>query len=249
MLKLLPKPAVIAHRGASAHAPENTLASFQLAVDQKADAIELDVRLSKDGQIVVFHDREVDRTTDCQGNLKNFSLNELKTMDAGSYFDQKFNEERIPTLLEILSIFEESALLNIEIKTQFFHQTGLAVKVARMIHNRNIIDRTLISSFNPLDLISVRRFSPDIDTGILVPPGKNGYWAELIGGKLVKYDSIHFYFRDITQELIKKYHKKNKFVFAFTVNNNKEILNLIDMGIDGIFTDNPLLAKQLLYTR
>lgn len=247
MLNLLPHPAVIAHRGSSTHAPENTLASFWLAAEQKADAIEFDVRLSRDDQIVVIHDRDVNRTTDGQGKVSTFSVSELMELDAGNYFDPKFKNEKIPTLKEVLSNFGNSILLNIEIKTQHFLQTGLPIKVARMIMDSNLIERSLISSFNPFDLIVLRRYTVDIELGLLVPPGINRFWVECISGNLVYYDSIHFDFRDINEDLIDKYHKKGKTIFAYTVNDIAYIQKLIDIGIDGIFTDNPLLVKQLLY--
>jgi len=101
MLKDLPKPAVIAHRGACAYAPENTLAAFELAVQQQADAIELDATLSADGHVVVIHDTTVNRTTDGSGAVNNLSLAAIKELDAGSYYDIAFRGERIPTLSEV----------------------------------------------------------------------------------------------------------------------------------------------------
>jgi glycerophosphoryl diester phosphodiesterase len=112
--------------------------------------------------------------------------------------------------------------------------------------DNKLIERTLISSFNPLDLFVIRRYAADMELGLLVPPGKNRYWSEFISGKFVNFNSIHFDFRYITEDLIEKYRKKKKSVFAYTVNNSKNIQKLIDIGIDGIFTDNPLLAKQLI---
>lgn len=246
MLNLLPKPAIIAHRGASAHAPENTMASFWLAVEQKADAIELDVRLTRDDQLVVIHDSDVNRTTDSEGQVSSFNLSDLLKLDAGNYFDPKFKNERIPTVSEVLSIFGNLMLLNIEIKTINFLQPELPKKVAQMIIDNNLIDRILISSFNPIDLIIIRRYADDIKLGLLVPPGRKGHWSEFLLEKFVNCNSIHFGHRDITEELIDSYHNKNKKIFAYTVNDIKDIQNLIDIGIDGIFTDNPLLASQIL---
>src|SRR5512143_1463332 len=100
-LTSLPQPVVFAHRGASAHAPENTLAAFELALAQDADAIELDVKLTADGQAVVIHDPTLNRTTGSQGSVKNMSLAELKSLDAGSYFSETYRGEKIPTLEEV----------------------------------------------------------------------------------------------------------------------------------------------------
>src|SRR5690242_12342962 len=101
MLESLSRPVIFAHRGACAHAPENTLASFELALAQQADAIELDAKLSADGFVVVHHDDTVDRTTDGKGRLKNLTLAELKKLDAGSSFAETFKGEKIPTLEEV----------------------------------------------------------------------------------------------------------------------------------------------------
>ena len=96
MLNTLPQPVIFAHRGASAHAPENTLAAFELALEQGADGIELDVKLSADGQVIVIHDATVDRTTGAHGRVKDMSLAELRSLDAGSFFSEKFQEREDP---------------------------------------------------------------------------------------------------------------------------------------------------------
>src|SRR5512132_2581784 len=100
MLTSLLQPIIFAHLGASANAPENTLAAFELALEQNADAIELDVKLSADGQVIVIHDPTVDRTTGSHGRVKDLSLAELRSLDAGSFFSEKYTGEKIPTLEE-----------------------------------------------------------------------------------------------------------------------------------------------------
>src|SRR5512145_1023455 len=100
MLETLPRPVIFAHRGASAHAPENTLAAFELAIAQQADAVELDVKLTADGQVIVFHDSTVDRTTNGHGKVQDMTLAELKALDAGSFLGSQFAGEKIPTLEE-----------------------------------------------------------------------------------------------------------------------------------------------------
>src|SRR5512145_3180337 len=101
MLDSLPHPFIFAHRGASAHAPENTLAAFQLALAQHADGIELDVKLTADGHVVVIHDPTIERTTGAKGRVKDMSLADLRSLDAGSFFAQTFQREKIPTLEEV----------------------------------------------------------------------------------------------------------------------------------------------------
>ncbi len=111
---------ILAHRGASAYAPENTMAAFKKAIEMNADGIELDVHLSKDGYIVIIHDERVDRTTDGKGEVKDFSLDELKKLDAGSWFSDEYKGEKIPTLEELLSLIKNTEIyLNIEIKAGY----------------------------------------------------------------------------------------------------------------------------------
>src|SRR5512147_1736179 len=115
MLTFLPQPIIFAHRGASAHAPENTLAAFELALSQGADAIELDVKLSSDGQVVVIHDPTVDRTTGAKGRVKDMTLADMRTLDAGSFFSQNFVNEKIPTLEEVFETMGKRLFINVEL--------------------------------------------------------------------------------------------------------------------------------------
>ena len=114
-LDSLPQPVIFAHRGASAHAPENTLAAFELALAQQADALELDVKLSADGHVVVIHDATVDRTTNGHGRVRDLSLADLKKLDAGSFFSQAFAGENIPTLDEVFESFGKRTFINVEL--------------------------------------------------------------------------------------------------------------------------------------
>src|SRR5437867_7569994 len=115
MLQSLPRPIIFAHRGASAYAPENTLAAFELALAQNADAIELDVKLSADGHAIVIHDPTVDRTTAHHGRVRDLSLAELSALDAGSFFSEKFHGERIPTLEEVFETMGKRTFINVEL--------------------------------------------------------------------------------------------------------------------------------------
>ena len=115
MLTSLPQPLIFAHRGASAHAPENTLAAFELALAQGADGIELDVKLSADGHAVVIHDAAVDRTTGAHGMVKDLSLAELRALGAGSFFSEKFSAEKIPMLEEVFEAVGKRTFINVEL--------------------------------------------------------------------------------------------------------------------------------------
>src|SRR5699024_8402340 len=160
-------PLIMAHRGASGNAPENTMAAFQLAVDEGADGIELDVHLSKDGEIVVIHDDTLNRTTNGTGNVHEKDLAELKTYDAGSWFDPKFSEERIPLLQEVIDILPESVFLNIEIKNSPIVHTGIEQKLVDLLGKNNRLNDTLISSFDHESLYTIKKLAPELKIGII----------------------------------------------------------------------------------
>lgn len=157
-----------AHRGASAQASANTLSAFRLAAELGADGVELDVQLSRDGEVVVIHDFTVDGTTNGSGAVVEKTLTELQTLDAGSWFDAAFAGERIPTLQEVMDAVGHRLLMNIEIKLPFtLANTGLEAEVVRLIEDNGLVDRVLISSFHPLTLRRVKSLNRRIPTGLL----------------------------------------------------------------------------------
>jgi glycerophosphoryl diester phosphodiesterase len=242
----LPRPIVFAHRGASAEAPENTLAAFELALRQGCDAIELDVRLSKDNQVVVIHDPTVDRTTDGQGVVKDLSLGEIRKLDAGSHFDVAFQGETIPTLDEVFKAIGQLTYINVELANYNSMTDELPEKVAQLVRKHKLARRVLFSSFNPICLLRIRRLVPEAPAGLLAHPGKKGRLARSRIGELIGYQSLHVNFNDVTLRLLNHQHKKGYLVFSYTVNSEEYLRQQIDLGVDGIFTDEPRLARQIL---
>ena len=245
MLYQLPKPAIIAHRGASLYAPENTLPAFQLAILQGADAIELDVKLSADGQVVVIHDQTIDRTTGENGRVRELSLEVLRSLDAGSHFDISFQGAQIPTLVEVLDIISQRSFLNIELTNYDKITDNLPEKVAYLINRHNLKRRILFSSFNPIALVRIHRLLPEVPIGLLSLPGKGGAWARSCIGKLIPYSSLHCEQSDVTTKLVSRTQAKGKKLFVYTVNREEDIYRMFTIGVDGIFTDDPTLAKQI----
>ncbi|MDY7040456.1 MAG: glycerophosphodiester phosphodiesterase family protein, partial [Chloroflexota bacterium] len=157
-----------AHRGASAQAPPNTLSAFRLAAELKADGVELDVQLSRDGEAVVIHDFMVDATTNGSGPVAEKTLAELQALDAGSWFDAAFAGEHIPALQEVMDAVGHRLLLNIEIKLPFtLANAGLEAEVVRLIEDNELLDRVIVSSFHPLALRRVKSLNRRIPTGLL----------------------------------------------------------------------------------
>lgn len=242
----LPKPAIIAHRGASAYAPENTLAAFKQALYQGADAIELDVKLSADQRVVVMHDSTVDRTTPMKGRVRDFVIADLRRMDAGSHFDIAFKGEPVPTLEEVLKAVGLITILNIELTNYATPFDDLPERVAELVRQYRLTQRVFFSSFNVIALKRIQRLLPEAPIGLLTFPGWKGALMRLLPRSIIDYQSLHPERNDATIELIEKTQKQGRKVFVYTVNDEPGIKTLFECGVDGIFTDDPPLAKSVL---
>jgi glycerophosphoryl diester phosphodiesterase len=246
MLKNLPRPILFGHRGASAHAPENTLASFLLALEHAADAIELDAKLSADGQIVVIHDQTVDRTAGIPGTVAKMTLAQLKELDVGSHFDIAFKGEPIPTLDEVFELVGKRTHINVELTNYAAPLDALPVKVAGLVKRHGLEKRVIFSSFNPIALVRARQALPEVPSGLLAFPGRSGWFARSFLGEAFQHEALHPEARDVNPGLIRREHRRGRLVNTYTVNNPETMRHLFLMGIDGIFTDDPRLARQVL---
>ena len=246
MLLQIPKPAIFAHRGASAYAPENTLASFELAIHQEADAIELDAKLTADGQVVVIHDQTVNRTTDGNGRVGKMTLTQIRQLDAGSYFAAAFYDERIPTLEEVFETVGRKILINIELTNYASLTDSLPEKVANLVRRHNLAKRVIFSSFNPLALLRVGRKLPATPVALLAVQGRSGAWARSWVGWIIGYNSLNPELRDVNFNLVENAHKRGKRILVYTVNRVEDMQRMFQLQVDGIFTDYPDLARQVL---
>lgn len=245
MFNDLPRPIIFAHRGASAHAPENTLAAFELALRQGADAVELDAKLTADGQVVVIHDQTVDRTTDGAGTVRKMTLAELRKLDAGSHFDVSFQGEPIPTLEEVLKAIGQLTFINIELTNYASLTDELPQKTAALVKRLKLTRRVMFSSFNPIALRRVGHLLPDTPIGLLAFPGGKGWLARSWFGRLlVRYQALNPEHSDISERMLKKMHDMGRRVMTYTVNDPQEMQRLFQLGVDGIFTDEITLAVQ-----
>jgi len=231
----MPNLKIIAHRGASGHAPENTMAAFQLAMEQGADGIELDVMLSKDGRLVVIHDDTVDRTTSGTGRVKDMTLAQLQALDAGS-------GEQIPTLEEVLETFGGQFLINIELKNYSSPFDSLPVVAAKMIKTMGFEDSLIISTFNPFNLARFRRHCPGVKLGLLTVPGKAKFWM----WRFFRYDALHPHVQDVDQELVAAVKARHQQVNVWTVDDPEEIQRLAALNVDSMITNFPKEAREAL---
>jgi glycerophosphoryl diester phosphodiesterase len=246
MLKNFPSPAVFAHRGASMHAPENTLPSFNLALEQGADALEFDVQLSSDKAVVVLHDHTLDRTTNGTGRVRDHNLDYLKTLNAGEAYGSAFSELKIPTLEEVLENFGTSTIYNIELKNRLTPFDDLPARVVSIIKNFRLMDRILFSSFNLVALKKTSKLLPNARKGILF---RNSLKVDLLNNVPFlpfNFDTAHLAFSTLSSNRIKSFHSSGKLVFAYTLNHPHDIQTALNLGVDGFFTDDPALARRTL---
>lgn len=246
MIKNLPNPIIIGHRGACALAPENTIASFQLAVQHQADFVELDAKLSLDGVVVVIHDQTVDRTTNGKGRVNQIAFDDLRKLDAGSKFDKKFAGEKIPTLDEVFKAVGKDVLVNVELTNYESKADDLVRKVIEVVKTNQMEERVLFSSFLPGNLIKAHNLLPEAPVGILCLEGPAGIFTRSFLMKAISPEFVHPYLQDVTWKTVKKEHRRGRKVNVWTVNADKDILRMFEAGVDGIFTDDPLKARQLL---
>jgi glycerophosphoryl diester phosphodiesterase len=238
----LPHPTIFAHRGASAHSPENTLASFTLALRQNVEAIELDAKLSSDGQIVVIHDQTVDRTTDGSGRVNQLPLAALKELDAGTFYDIQFTGEKIPTLEEVFEAVGRKLFINVELTNYASPRDDLPQKVVELIKKHNLQKYILFSSFNPFVLSEAKHLLPEVPTGMLASSGITGAWARNWPGVLSLHDALHPEKSSVNPNLVNRIHARKKRIHVWTVNQVETMEKLFHFGVDGIFTDDPLVA-------
>ncbi|MGK7376573.1 glycerophosphodiester phosphodiesterase [Planococcus sp. 1R117A] len=227
---------IYAHRGCSGTYPENTLAAFRAAAELPIDGIEIDVQLTKDGKMVVIHDERINRTTNGKGYVKDLTLEELQKYDAGSWFSEEWSGEYIPTLDEVLEIFQDTDhILNIEIKSDIFPYVGLVDKVINLATRRGLLDRMIISSFNHEDVQKVCH-ETDAKSAIITSQIYVDIYdyARVIGTKRL-HISLPSAYRKMTTEAL----RKGSIVYVWTVNSLEYAQELQKIGIHGIFTDYP----------
>lgn len=233
---------ILGHRGASGHAPENTLASFRMAFALRADGLELDVHQTKDGSLVVCHDAKVDRTTNGHGEIGEMTLAEIKQLDAGIWFGEAFKGERIPTLEEVFAMAPLDALLNIEVKAGSRGLYPLERRLTNAILSSGRTQQVVVSSFETQYLINLYKACPLLRLGLLIKPADSLSFT--FDGLLpIPFYSLHPYFAVISKQWVIQAHEKGYRVFAWTANEIKDMEYCMQSGVDGIITNYPERGK------
>jgi glycerophosphoryl diester phosphodiesterase len=238
-------PMILGHRGASAEAPENTLPAFRLAREQGADGVELDVLRCGTGEVVVFHDDDLERLGKRRGQVRKTSLGALREIDLG-------DGARIPLLDEVL---EETRglLVNVELKTppgwtDRAFDDGLAHEVARILAHHGAHSRALVSSFDPLLLWRFHRLQPQVPTGLLFGHGQSRPLRNAWAAPLMRPTALHPEAALVDDLALRAWRRHGYAIHVWTVDAAAEIRCLAALGVDAIITNRPAAARAALYT-
>lgn len=237
---LVIKKLVIAHRGASFYRPENTLAAFELAYQQGADGIETDIQLSKDSIPMIIHDANINRVTHATGNVNQWSSEKLKTFDIGSWFDLKYQSERMMTLTDLLQwAKEKNLLLNLELKTKKNLNPNIEQIVYQEVIQHGLLDQVIFSSFNSATLKKLKQLNSETRVALLT---KRHTLSLQQMCEEFHFDGIHLKYNYVNRTVTEKYHRIGKYLGVYTVNISSQMRKCFQANCDMIITDRPDLA-------
>ena len=231
---------VTAHRGYSAVYPENTIPAFKGAIQVGADWAELDVQQTADGEVIVMHDSNLKRTTGLDKEVWQVTWDEIKDLDNGSWFDKKYQTVRIPTLEEVLKVCRGKIHLNIEIKPSG-HDKDLEEQVAKLLKKYHMRDTCVVSSLKYDSLRKIKQADDSIETAYITSVSYGNFTdLEYADGYSVESTLL-------SKGFVNKAQKAGKQIYVWTVNSEERLEKVVGMGIDNVITDDPVMAKELIY--
>ncbi|MEH7111841.1 glycerophosphodiester phosphodiesterase [Neobacillus niacini] len=231
---------IFAHRGYSAAYAENTMSAFIEAEKAGADGLELDVQVTKDGEVVVIHDEKVDRTTSGSGYVKNLTFKEIRMFNANKKGEKK---ELIPSLVEVLEWMQTNRLIcNIELKNGIFPYEGMEEKVIQLVRKYDLSNRIIISSFNHYSIVLSYRMAPEIETA---PLFNERIYMPWVYAQSIRAQGIHPKLSSITEEIIENSLKNGIAVRPYTVNKDADIVKLLKINCSALITDDPVKALKI----
>lgn len=225
-------PLIIAHRGGKVWAPENTMSAFRQSLEAGVDAIELDIQRVQSGELVVFHDQDLSRTTNGFGSVASCSLDEIKRLSAGAWFDSSFKNEKVPTLQEVLDLVSGQIMLNIEIKNLPYSYEDIEEELMAQLEGYDT-DKVVVSSF---DHRVLKKLKGRIQTALLMvgaPSSVQEYCADL-GTTYFHAQKDH-----INDDVLEDARSGSVQVFAWVANTDRDWSRLIKLEVDGIVSDDP----------
>jgi glycerophosphoryl diester phosphodiesterase len=231
-----------AHRGASQEAPENTLAAFRRALDAGAGAIECDVQRTRDGRLVVIHDQRVDRTTNGRGSVEALAFDEVRRLDAGTWFAPAFAGERVPLLDEVLELVSGRAFLLLEIKNGPVFYDGIEAQIAAALRRHGMRSATLVVSFDHPAVRAMREAAPDVATGIT-------YRARLAdpaaAARAVDADALCPEWPLVTPDVVAQAHAAGLGIFPWTIDEESALRRALAAGVDGVVSNDVRLLVRV----
>lgn len=239
------RPLIFAHRGAHRIAPENTLPAFEEAIRSGADGVELDVQYSADGHVVVIHDLTLDALTDGAGRVTAHTLQELRSLDAGSRVGPEFAGTRIPLLHEVLDLLRGKLLINVELKVPDTASVGLGADAVAAVRAHDCVDQVVISSFNPFALRRAKRAGPEIECALLVAHDLPGWMRWSVTRRHSRADGIHPEASMVNSSYMASASKARLPVRVWDVSDESEMRRLIALGVDAVITDVPELMLEI----
>jgi glycerophosphoryl diester phosphodiesterase len=240
------RPLNFAHRGARRQAPENTLPAFERAAELHADGIELDVQLTADHEIVVYHDEKLGRTCEGEGAIDKWQLAGLKELDAGRHFSAVFAGTRIPTLAEVFEVVGSRLLINIEIKPYVRRQIAVPL-VVELIRRHGMENRVIVSSFKLWTVRAMRKHAPDIARGFLTEDKSTALLNHdaILRSLIGDYHACHPQHSNVDLRYVKWAHEHGYRVNVWTVNKPDDIRRMIEVGVDMIISDVPDVVQTM----
>lgn len=232
---------IIAHRGASATAPENTLAAMRQAIDYATDWVEIDVQETSDDQVVVFHDSDFMKLSNVDLKIWDATMADLESIDIGSHMDPRFSNERVPTLADLLSLCKGKTKVVIELK-YYGHDKDLEQRVLDIVNAHGMSSDVMYMSLNIAAVSKMKKLDPDCRAGLLM---------SVLGGKIrdIDADFLAVNAMFVNRSLIQRAHASGKQVYVWTINDAVTMSRMIGIGVDGLITDKPDLARQVLAER
>ena len=233
-----------AHRGFSGKYPENTMLAFEKAVEIGADGVELDVQLTKDGEVVIIHDETIDRTTDGKGYVVDYTYEELSKFDASNTKTGKMRLNKNPTLKEYFELVKDlDFVTNIELKTGINQYLGIEEKVYKLIKEYKLEKKVIISSFNHFSILRMKKIAPELKCGFLSED-----WIIDAGAYTASHgiECFHPRFNNLIPEVVEELKKNNIEINTWTVNKEEDIKDLINKGIDILIGNYPDLVKKII---
>lgn len=242
-VELMSLPKITSHRGNSVQAPENTLLAFEYAIRDMSDYIELDVQETADGELVVIHDPSLKRTTGINKKVREVTLAYIKTLDAGSFFGEEFKDEQVPTLAEVFELVDGQVRLNIEIKPTDENIERIAKKVVDLIEEYDIANSSIITSMKYDVLKAVKLYNEEIKTGYIISVAYGNFY------NMAYVDAFSMNYAFVNKNTVDAVHARGKEVMVWTVNSEDKIENLTALGVDNIITDDPVMAREVIYSK